>query len=130
MTAGDLAAAEAAFSASEPELKGRFLGSDPWTNVFDNHLSFRDGQARVKKARGDLTRAIEIYRNLLAPDISQKWTAVLEPRYVLELARLLDQAGDKAAAREQYQRFLQLWKDADPGLPELRQAQAQYAKLQ
>jgi hypothetical protein len=76
----------------------------------------------VKKAQGDLTGAIEIYRKLNTPGIHNKWTAMVEPRYVLETARLLDQMGDKEAARTEYERFLELWKDADPGLPELDEA--------
>ena len=51
-----------------------------------------------------------------------KWTAMLEPRYVLEIARLLDEMGDKEGARTEYERFLELWKDADEGLPELEEA--------
>ncbi len=47
---------------------------------------------------------------------------MLEPRHVLRLARLLDQSGDTAAARAEYQRFLDLWKDADDDLPELQEA--------
>ena len=54
--------------------------------------------------------------------MSSKWIAMLEPRYVLEVARLLDKTGDKAAARVVYERFLELWKDADAGLPELKEA--------
>ena len=33
-------------------------------------------------------------------------------------------------ARAAYQDFLNLWKDADPDIPILRQAKAEYAKLQ
>jgi eukaryotic-like serine/threonine-protein kinase len=38
--------------------------------------------------------------------------------------------GDTAAARKSYQDFLATWKDADPGILLLRQAKAEYAKLQ
>ena len=80
------------------------------------------------KARGDLQGAIRFYRRLNTPDISNKWTAVLEPLYVLEVARLLDQTGDTAGARAEYQRFLDLWKDADPDLPELAEAKCYLSK--
>ncbi len=48
---------------------------------------------------------------------------------VLGLARAQVLAGDTAAARKAYQDFLALWKDADPDIPILRQAKAEYAKL-
>jgi serine/threonine protein kinase/tetratricopeptide (TPR) repeat protein len=47
----------------------------------------------------------------------------------LGLARAEATQGDKAAARSGYQDFLGAWKDADPGLPILKEAQAEYAKL-
>jgi len=47
----------------------------------------------------------------------------------LGLARAYAQAGDPAKAKMAYQDFLSLWKDADPNLPVLKQAQAEYAKL-
>jgi tetratricopeptide (TPR) repeat protein len=119
---GDLAEAESAFERGEPKLKMYFSNADGPISVFTNNLPFRDGRARAKKAQGDLPGAIEIYRSILTPDIGNKWTAVLEPRYVLELARLLDETGQKEAARTEYQRFLELWKDADEGLPELEEA--------
>lgn len=122
LAAGDLAAAEAAFAAGEPPIKMVFSLSTLPPTVFNNNSPSRDGLARVKKARGDLRGAIDIYRRLLRPDISSKWTAVLEPRYVLELARLLQQSGDAAGARAEYQRFLDLWKHADPDLPEIAEA--------
>jgi eukaryotic-like serine/threonine-protein kinase len=46
------------------------------------------------------------------------------------LARALASAGDKAAARTAYQDFLALWNDADPDTPILKEAKAEYAKLQ
>ena len=38
--------------------------------------------------------------------------------------------GDTAKARTSYQDFFSLWKDADPDVPVLKQAKAEYAKLQ
>ena len=121
---GDLATAEAAFSEGEPQFKMVFSAGAPALSLFLNQTPSRDGRARVMKARGDLSGAIRFYRALLTPDMSSKWTPMLEPHHVLELARLLDASGDQDAARVEYQRFLDLWKNADPGLPELTEARA------
>jgi hypothetical protein len=48
----------------------------------------------------------------------------------LGLAQALALQGDTASARIAYQDFLTLWKDADPDIPILKQAKAEYAKLQ
>jgi eukaryotic-like serine/threonine-protein kinase len=37
--------------------------------------------------------------------------------------------GDIPNAKAAYQDFLTLWKDADPNIPVLQQAKAEYAKL-
>jgi hypothetical protein len=46
------------------------------------------------------------------------------------LARAYALQGDKARSRVAYQDFLALWKDADPDIPLLREAKAEYAKVQ
>jgi len=48
----------------------------------------------------------------------------------LQIGRAYSMAGDKAKALIAYQDFLTLWKDADPDVPTLKQAKAEYAKLQ
>jgi serine/threonine protein kinase/tetratricopeptide (TPR) repeat protein len=48
----------------------------------------------------------------------------------LGMARASALAGDTAKAEKSFQEFLALWKDADPDVPILRQAKAEYAKLQ
>jgi tetratricopeptide (TPR) repeat protein len=47
----------------------------------------------------------------------------------LGLARAYAMQGNTFKARAAYQDFLTLWKDADPDIPILKQAQAEYAKL-
>jgi eukaryotic-like serine/threonine-protein kinase len=48
----------------------------------------------------------------------------------LGLARAYTIQGDTTKARAAYQDFLTIWKDADPDLPILIQAKAEYAKVQ
>lgn len=47
----------------------------------------------------------------------------------LQHARALLMSGDKEGAKAAYRDFLSLWKSADPDLPILRQAKAEYMKL-
>jgi len=65
--------------------------------------------------------------------LNNRGTAGLNTLYPLSrlgLARANALAGDAAGARTAYQDFLAAWKDADPDLPLLREAKAEYAKLQ
>jgi len=55
---------------------------------------------------------------------------VIHPLSQLGLARAYALQKDAAKARTAYQDFLALWKDADPDIPILKEAKAEYAKLQ
>jgi hypothetical protein len=46
------------------------------------------------------------------------------------LARALLASGEKEKARAAYGEFLTLWKDADADIPILKEARAEFAKLQ
>jgi eukaryotic-like serine/threonine-protein kinase len=47
----------------------------------------------------------------------------------LQLGRVFALSGDKAKAKAAYEAFIALWKDADPDIPILRTAKAEYARL-
>jgi DNA-binding SARP family transcriptional activator len=51
-------------------------------------------------------------------------------RRCVRLAQAYALEGDIQKAKAAYQDFLTLWKDADPDIPILKQAKAEYAKLQ
>jgi eukaryotic-like serine/threonine-protein kinase len=51
------------------------------------------------------------------------------PLAELGLARALAAQHDTAGARPAYQDFFAMWKGADPDMPVLKQAKAEYAKL-
>jgi hypothetical protein len=53
----------------------------------------------------------------------------LESLQRLALARALAASGRREDSRRVYQDLLAVWKDADPELPLLLQAKAEYAKL-
>jgi len=75
-----------------------------------------------------------------AEEAATEFRAVLDHRGVapmstiwelsnLGLARAYSLQGDTAKAGIAYQDFFTLWKDADPDIPVLKQAKAEYAKF-
>ena len=97
--------------------------------LFATNPPTRDGRARVELARGNRTAALDEYRRLTTPGPAAGSLALLEPRHVLALARLLDEGGEMRGARVEYVRFLMLWADADQDLPELEEARRAVARL-
>jgi len=57
------------------------------------------------------------------------WEYITGPLARLQLGRAQRLMGDNASARESYEEFLTLWKDADPDIPIHRQAEAEYSQL-
>ena len=47
----------------------------------------------------------------------------------VHLGRAYASSGDNVHAKSSYEHFFTLWKDADPDLPILKQAKAEYARL-
>ena len=82
------------------------------------YLMLRDGN----RAATEFQKFID-HRGLV---VNFPWGALAR----LGLARAYAMQGDTAKARAAYQDFLTLWKDADPDVPILQQAKAEYAKLQ
>jgi eukaryotic-like serine/threonine-protein kinase len=124
---GRLQEAADAYASGEPPRRMWFSSLALAVSFLTNNLVSRDGLARVHKARGDLPRAIQEYRRLTSGNAN--WNSMLEPRYVLEIAKLLEATGDRAGALVEYSRFLDLWKQADSDLPELAEARQAVARI-
>ena len=58
------------------------------------------------------------------------WNSPVGALAHLEIARAFSMQGETAKARVAYQDFLDLWKNADSDIPVLKQAKAEYARLQ
>ena len=82
-----------------------------------------DGKARVYQKKKELDQAITEYQKLITFDPSSDNRRLIHPKYFYRLAKLYEENGDNAKAREHYQKFLTYWKDADPGIAEVEEAQ-------
>src|SRR5947209_3025864 len=87
---------------------------------------FTRGTAYLKA--GQENEAVQEFQKVLAGrNLSP--VDVLLPLAQLGLARAYALEGDSAKSRIAYQDFFALWKDADPDIPILQQAKAEYARL-
>jgi eukaryotic-like serine/threonine-protein kinase len=73
---------------------------------------------------------VEFQKIIDHPGIVKTEEAVVGSLAGLGLARAYALESDSVKSRAAYQDFLRLWKDADPDIPILKQAKAEYAKLQ
>ena len=88
--------------------------------------TYTRGQAYLRLRDG--SKAAAEFRKVL----DHRGLDPVSPIYALAhlgLGRANALAGDVAGARSAYQDFFALWKDADPGIPILRQARSEYANL-
>ena len=95
-----------------------------------NWANYDRGRAYLQLKRGK--EAAAEFQNILdhrGACLAGSFSPVLYALSHLQLARALAISGDPAAARTAYQNFFTLWKDADPDVPVLKQARAEYAKL-
>src|SRR5208337_2803164 len=84
------------------------------------------GQAYLKAGQGQQAAA-EFQKILDHRGITENFvTGALAH---LQLGRAQAMMGDQAAAQKSYEDFFMLWKDADPNIPVLLAARAEYAKL-
>ncbi|MCX6575430.1 MAG: hypothetical protein NTV82_03440, partial [Candidatus Aminicenantes bacterium] len=107
-------------------------GSPYWSQYyvwpFREYTSYcMDLAARVCAKKGDVAKAISEYERLLTLDIRTPY--LVHPLYHYRLGLLYERAGEAMKAKAQYEKFLDLWKDADPGRPEVADAKARLAAL-
>ena len=91
----------------------------PFNFFFYNFPLDQDVVPRAYETLGDIDKAIDAYQKLINPDLRGLDRRLHNPRYHYRLGRLYETKGLKDKAKAEYQRLLDLWKDADPGIPEL-----------
>jgi pentatricopeptide repeat protein len=103
-----------------------FPPPDPWCFPTFYPVYLR-GEAYLKAGRG---RQAAAEFDKLIDHRFIVGNAILAALARLQLARAKSIDGDKASAREAYRDFIDLWKDADPDVPVLKEAKVEYAMLQ
>ncbi|MGH7595072.1 MAG: protein kinase domain-containing protein [bacterium] len=78
----------------------------------------------LDQAEQNAREAVGIYSTVETPD-----RAIYHPKSILLLGKILEQKGQRDQARQQYEKFLKLWKNADEDLPDLIEAKTALAKL-
>jgi len=88
-----------------------------------------DPLAQAYLRAGQQERAVETYRKITAMTGGRLRDGDIYAKAFYMLGKIAEERGDEARARENYGQFLELWKDADPGLPELEEAKKRLADL-
>jgi tetratricopeptide (TPR) repeat protein len=102
------------------------LGSPPPTSTGTLYPPYLRGQAQLA-AHSGLAAVAEFQKLLDHPGIVINFS--LGALAHLGMARGYAMAGDTAKARTKYQDFFNLWKDADPDIPILKEARTEFQKL-
>ena len=94
-----------------------------------NLLFMKDVLGQAYYHSGGLDRAITEYERITQFDPDSKGRLLIYPKYHYHLAKLYEEKGLKDKAIERYEKFLDIWKDADDDLPEPHDARARLARL-
>ena len=86
------------------------------------------GLAYLAARRGPEAQA-EFQKILDHPGVALNAPGNIRPLAHLQIAKAYAIEGEFAKAREAYRDFFELWKDADPAIPILKQAESEYSKF-
>jgi tetratricopeptide (TPR) repeat protein len=95
----------------------------------DEHAFFIEPLALALYKSGNFDKAREQYDKITQLTTGRLYYGDIYARSFCMLGKIAEQQGDKVHARENYEKFLDLWKDADPGRPEVDDARKRLAGL-
>jgi len=100
---------------------------------FDNRPEFLENLAEACEQAGRWEEARKAYEGIMSIKsifLYGAADALILARSYYKLGKVLERLGDKAGAAAKYSKFLDLWKNADPGLPEVEDAKKRLVGLQ
>jgi tetratricopeptide (TPR) repeat protein len=99
--------------------------SDP----HDKMAGYVESLAAAYNASGNIDKAQEEYERIVSSSSGRSTFGDVYALSFYELGKIYEQKGWKGKAIEHYEKFLNLWKDADPGFPEVDDAKKRLAAL-
>jgi len=93
------------------------------------HAIFREALALAHFKADDLEKSRDVYNQIATLTAGLGEAGNIYARNFYRLGQIYEKLGDEAKARQNYQKFLDLWKDADPGQPEVEDARKKLAGL-
>jgi len=96
----------------------------------NDHALFIDSLASAHYKIGNIEKAREEYEKIVILTTGRIYYGDIYVKSFYMLGKIYQQKDWKGKALENYEKFLNLWKDADPGIPELTDAKKQLTSLQ
>jgi len=108
-----------------------YLDDQPYQvgSVAGTHAVVLYSAAQGLEEAGDLKAALDLYQRIFGLNGGRLMHPDLYALSHQATGRLKEAMGDREGARRSYEKFLDLWKNADPGLPEVEYARARLAAL-
>jgi len=96
---------------------------------FIDYADYLNPLARAYFESGDLEKARQVCEKIIGLSVGRMYSGDLYARSFYMLGKIYEQQRKKGKARDNYRKFLDLWKDADPGLPEVEDARKKLTGL-
>jgi len=100
---------------------------DPWSA--GQQASFFDSLAQAYLEAGQQEKALVTYEKITQLTSGRLAWGAIYAKSFYQLGKIDVMRGDRVKAIDHYQKFLNFWKDADPGLPEVADARKRLAEL-
>jgi serine/threonine protein kinase/tetratricopeptide (TPR) repeat protein len=93
------------------------------------HIRLANSLGTTYYKTGNLEKAREEYEKVISTAPGRVFYGDIYTKAFYNLGRIHEQQGNRPQAIANYEKFLDLWKDADPGLPEVEDAKKRLAGL-
>jgi tetratricopeptide (TPR) repeat protein len=115
------------FSLAKEQFE-KAISLDPYGPLARDAI-FLNSLAKTYFQTGDLEKAIREYGLIVNLTTGRREAGDIYAKSFYMLGKIHEQQGDTAKAIEHYEKFLSLWKDADPGIAEMEDAKKRLAGL-